>query len=190
VAERGRREYAEVMRRRYQEATRRQRGGILDEYCRVTRCQRKAAIRRLGAPARGRGAPAWRPARYGRELLPLLERLRRASDYLSGKLLRPILPALVTALETHHGVVVAPPARTALLAGSPRDPGPAAPAPAPPPSRPAPPQRPGLQRVRAQVPLRTWSEWGGVAPGALQGDLVLHCGETLPDAACALSLLR
>jgi hypothetical protein len=57
--------------------------------------------------------------RYGRELLPLLEQVWRASDYLSGKLLRPILPALVTALETHHGVVVAPAARSALVAASP-----------------------------------------------------------------------
>jgi hypothetical protein len=108
VTEQGRREYAEVMRRRYQDATRRQRGEILDEYYRVTRCHRKAAIRRLGAAARGRGRRPGRPARYGRELLPLLEQVWRASDYLSGKLLRPILPALVTALETHHGVVVAP----------------------------------------------------------------------------------
>jgi len=119
-----------------------------------------------------------------RELLPLLEQVWRASVYLSGKLLRPILPALVTALETHHGVVVAPPARTALLAASPatldrllrplRR------------RRPAPPRRsaPALQSVRAQVPLRTWSEWRGVAPGALQGDLVLHCGETLEGLYC------
>jgi integrase-like protein len=184
VTERGRHEYAEVMRRRYQDATRRQRGEILDEYCRVTRCHRKAAIRRLGAPARGRGRRPGRPARYGRELLPLLEQVWRASDYLSGKLLRPILPALVTALETHHGVAVAPPARTALFAASPatldrllrplRR------------RRPVQPRRiaPALHSVRAQVPLRTWSEWRGVAPGALQGDLVLHCGETLDGLYC------
>ena len=32
--------------------------------------------------------------------------------------------------------------------------------------------------MRAQVPVRTWQEWQGVAPGSLQADLVLHCGET------------
>ena len=113
---------------------------MLDEYCRVTRCHRKAAIRRLGAAARGRGRrPGW-PERYGRELLPLLEQVWRASDYLSGKLLRPILPALVTALETHHGVVVAPPGAYRPARRQPRDPGPAAAAPAPPSARPAPPQ--------------------------------------------------
>src|SRR5215813_13361458 len=43
VTEQGRREYAEVMRQRYQRATRQERSALLDEYCRVTRCHRKAA---------------------------------------------------------------------------------------------------------------------------------------------------
>src|SRR5215467_6756876 len=66
-----------------------------------------------------RGRAPGRPARYGRNLLPVLERIWLASDQLSGKLLRPILPALVTALERHHGVVLAPAVRAALLAASP-----------------------------------------------------------------------
>ena len=179
MTERGRREYAEVMRQRYQQASRRERGALLDEYCRVTRCHRKAAIRRLGAPVGGRGRPPGRPRRYSRALLPLLERLWLASDQLSGKLLRPILPALLTALERHHAVVIAPAVRHALLAASPatldrllrplRR------------RRPRQPRRlaPAVGSLRAQVPLRTWSEWTGVRPGALQGDLVLHCGESL-----------
>ena len=36
-----------------------------------------------------------------------------------------------------------------------------------------------LPSLRTHVPLRTWSEWAEARPGALQGDLVLHCGETL-----------
>jgi hypothetical protein len=53
--------------------------------------------------------------------------------------------------------------------------------------RPRPPRRPApaLPALRAQVPLRTWSEWRGVRPGALQGDLVLHCGETTAGRYCA-----
>ncbi|HKZ08694.1 MAG TPA: transposase family protein, partial [Methylomirabilota bacterium] len=39
--------------------------------------------------------------------------------------------------------------------------------------------------LRAQVPLRTWSEWTDVPAGALQGDLVLHCGETTAGRYCA-----
>ena len=32
--------------------------------------------------------------------------------------------------------------------------------------------------LKQQIPIRTWSEWAGVRPGEVQGDLVLHCGET------------
>jgi len=185
VTERTRREYAEVLRPRYQQADKRERGRILDEYCRTTGCHRKAAIRRLRAARRPPGRPPGRPCRYAsRELGPLLERVWLASDQLAGKLLVSILPALLTALETHHGVLIAPAVRAALTAASAatldrllrplrrrrgRQPRRLAPA---------------LGSLRAQVPLRTWSEWTGVAPGALQGDLVLHCGETTAGLYC------
>ena len=42
-----------------------------------------------------------------------------------------------------------------------------------------------LPSLRTHVPLRTWSEWTGVAPGALQGDLVLQGGETIAGRYCA-----
>jgi hypothetical protein len=102
----------------------------------------------------------------------------RASDHLSGKVLVAILPRLLAALEQHHGVVVAPPLRVALTAASPATPDrllrPLRQ------RRPRQPRRlaPALRTLRAQVPLRTWREWTGVAPGALQGDLGLHCGES------------
>jgi len=54
VTERGRREYAAVMRARHQQADKRERGRLLDEYCRTTGCHRKAAIRRLRARPRAR----------------------------------------------------------------------------------------------------------------------------------------
>jgi hypothetical protein len=119
------------------------------------------------------------------ELAPVLERAWVASDQLSGKLLRPILPALLTALVVHHGVGIAPAVRAALTTASaatldrllrplrrrrPRQPRRVAPALAP---------------LRAQVPLRTWSEWAWVRPGAVQGDLVLHCGESTEGRYCA-----
>jgi hypothetical protein len=179
VTERARREYAEVLGRRYRSAaTKRERGRILDEYCRTTECHRKAAIRRLGRAPRGARRPPGRPRRYGRELLPLLEQVWTASDQLSGKLLAPMVPTLVAALETHHGLIIPVPIRTALLAASPATL-----------DRLLQPLRRRLPRqprrsvtaggiVRAQVPVRTWGEWHGVTPGALQGDLVLHCGES------------
>ena len=186
MTERGRREYAAVMGARYQQADKRERGRLLDEYCCTTGCHRKAAIRRLRrAPRAPRRAPG-RPRRYvAPALAPILERAWLASDQLSGKLLHPIRPALLSALVTHHGLRVTPAVRAALTAASaatldrllrplrrrrPRQPRRLAPA---------------LASLRAQVPLRTWSEWTGVAPGAVQGDLVLHCGESTAGRYCA-----
>ena len=186
MTEQARREYAEVMRRRYAAArTKQDRGRLLDEYCRVTGGHRKAAIRRLRAAPEAAARRPGRAPQYGRELLPLLERVWLASDQLSGKLLRPILPTFLRALRQHHGVPIPPAVEAALTAASPatldrllrplRR------------RRGRPPRRasPAVPRIRAQVPLRTWSEWVGVAPGALQGDLVLHCGESLAGHYCA-----
>jgi Integrase core domain len=178
VTEGTRREYAAALRARYQLADKAGKGRILDEYCRVTRAHRKAAIRCLRRRPRSPGRPPGRPRRYGPALLPILERVWVASDYLCGKLLAPMMSVLVTALEHHHGLQVAPHVRAALLAASPatldrqlrglRR------------RRGRQPRRmvPALHALRAEIPLRTWSEWAGVAPGALQGDLVLHCGES------------
>jgi Integrase core domain len=174
------------MRARYQQADKRERGRLLDEYCCTTGCHRKAAIRRLRASPRAGSRSPGRPCQYvARELAPILERAWLASDQLSGKLLRPILPALLTALATHHGLGLTPEARAALTTASAatldrllrplrrrraRQPRRLAPA---------------LASLRAQVPLRTWSEWAGVRPGAVQGDLVLHCGESTAGQYCA-----
>ena len=173
-----RREYAAALRERHQAADKRGKGQILDEYCRTTGCHRKSAIRRLAAPARTTGRRPGRPPRYGPELLPLLDRVWEASDHLCGKLLAPMVAPLLRALEQHHGLPIAGPVRAALVAASPatldrllrplrrrraRQPRRASPA---------------VATLRAQVPLRTWSEWTGVPPGSVQGDLVLHCGES------------
>jgi transposase InsO family protein len=178
VTDRARREYAEALRPRYQQATKSERGSLLDEYCRATGMHRKAVIRSLGRRARpSRRAPG-RPRRYGPELLPTLERVWTASQRLCGKLLAPVLPTLLQALARHHGLVVPTGVRMALLAASP--------ATLERLLRPLRRQRgrlpyrasPAATALRQQIPTRTWSEWAGVAPGALQGDLVLHCGES------------
>lgn len=70
MTERARREYAEALRPRYQQADKQERGTMLDEYCRTTGCHRKAAIRRLRAAPGRAGRRPGRPPHYGRELLP------------------------------------------------------------------------------------------------------------------------
>jgi len=169
-------EYTETVRRRYVAATRELKSQILDEYCRTLRCHRKAAIRALGRkpPARQR---AGRRVQYDRSLVPTLEHLWQISDRLCGKLLAAALPTLIPALE-RHGQPIAPAHRRQLLALSPatidrllR------------PSRTRlgrQPYRPALVAsvLKQQIPVRTWSDWAGCRPGAVQGDLVLHCGES------------
>ncbi|MFQ5691410.1 MAG: transposase family protein [Gemmatimonadota bacterium] len=177
MTEQARYEYAEAVRRRYATAGKREKGQILDEYCRITRCHRKAAIRRLGrAPSAARWRPG-RPRRYGPEVTEVLARLWELSDRLCGKLLAPLLPLLLTALERHGVLTLTPVLRKQVAGLSPatvdrllrpvrqrlgRQPRRAAPA---------------GTTLKGQIPLRSWSEWQAVRPGALQGDLVLHCGE-------------
>ena len=169
-------EYTEAVRRRYVTAKREMKGQILDEYCRTLRCHRKAAIRALRRTPAARQR-AGRRVRYDRGVVPTLERLWQVSDRLCGKLLAAALPTLIPALE-RHGLRIVPAHRDLLLALSPATI-----------DRLLRPSRTRLGRqpyrvalpvsgLKQQIPVRTWSEWAGSRPGAVQGDLVLHCGES------------
>jgi hypothetical protein len=157
-------------------AEREMKSQILDEYCRTLGCHRKAAIRALGRRPQPRQR-AGRRVQYNRALVPMLERLWQISDRLCGKLLAAVLPTLVPALE-RHGLQLPPDDRRQLLALSPatldrllrpcrtrlgRQPYRVVPA---------------SRALKHQIPVRTWGDWTGVRPGAVQGDLVLHCGES------------
>lgn len=172
------REYVASLGPRYRAAARSAKSRILDEFCHVTGRHRKAAIRRLGRPLQRRRGGGGRPRRYGPEVAALLVHLWDASDYLCGKRLAPFLPAFLEALERHGEVHVPPHLRPLLLTLSPatidrllrgqRRPVPrglslSAPSPA---------------AFAAHVPVRTFADWADVAPGALQADLVAHCGES------------
>lgn len=178
MTQHARHEYAEALRARYRAATKQEKGQILDEYCRTTDCHRKAAIRRLGEhPLPHQRRRRGRPRCYRPEVVPVLVRLWEVSDRLCGKLLAPLIPVLLAALERHGTLLLAPALRKQLeglsaatidrllrpvrrqLGRQPRRAG-----------------APGA--FKGQIPLRTWSEWTTVRPGALQGDLVLHCGES------------
>ena len=169
-------EYTEAVRGRYEAAERQMKSRILDEYCRTLRCHRKAAIRALRRIPRPRRR-AGRRVQYDRSLVPTLEQLWQISDRLCGKLLAAALPTLVPALE-RHGLPIAAAHRRQLLALSPATI-----------DRLLRPGRTRLGRqpyrgalaasaLKRQIPVRTWGEWTGSRPGAVQGDLVLHCGES------------
>ena len=175
----GVREYVEAVRARSARATRREKGRLLTEFCATTGYHRTAAIRRLGAPRpAGAPAPAARPRRYGPAVAAALARVWEASGRRCAKRLVPFLPELLPLLERHGELALEASVRARLLelsaATADRLLGPH--------RRPAGRARPTYGRppsaaaLRALVPVRTWGEWAGAAPGALQADLVLHCG--------------
>lgn len=171
-------EYARAVSPRYLAASKREKGVILDEFCKTTGHHRKSAVRLLRNPPPSSRRTRGRPRQYG---LPVAEALRlvwEASDRACGKRLAPFVAELVSALERHGELHLAPGVRQQLLAMS-----------AATMDRLLKPYRSvGLRRpytqkrsptgLKARIPVRTFGEWKGVSPGSMQLDLVAHCGES------------
>jgi hypothetical protein len=173
-------EYAATVRERYGRARKKEKGRILDEFCQTTGLHRKSAIRLL-RPGRRLASVSkkGRPTRYGPEVTGALVKVWEAGDRMCGKLLAAVLPALVEGLERHGELYLPASVREALVSMS-----------AATIDRQLRSWRKGLGRqprrqaskvtgLKAQIPVRTWSEWKDVQPGSAQADLVLHCGESL-----------
>src|SRR3990170_3025395 len=163
-------EYAATVRPRYGRARKREKGRILDEFCQTTGMHRKAATRllgggrRLAAVAKKKG----RPSLYGPEVTEALVKVWEAGDRMCGKLLAAVLPALVGGLERHGELRLDASVRGALISMSaatidrrlqgwrkrlgrqPRR------------------QSASGGSLKAEIPVRTWSEWQGVRAGPVQ----------------------
>lgn len=173
-------EYAAALRPRYRAARRRDKAKILDEFCQTTGWHRKAAIRLLNEGELPKAARRGRPRKYGPEVVDPLRLVWEIGDRMCGKLLKAALPDLLAALQRHGELKLADAVRLQLLSMSAATIDRLLKQPALRPSHLRPRARQGVdQTLKSQVPIRTWSEWGGVLPGSLQADLVLHCGETL-----------
>lgn len=167
------------LRPRYRAASRAEKSAMLTRVCEVTGYHRKAVIRLLGTAASARrrtGRRPGRPERYDGAVRRAAVRAWEASGRLASKNLVDYLPTLLAQLERHGELTVEPAARAALLSVS-----------AATLDRLLRPHRQALGRrpdagststsaSRAQVPVRTTTEWRDVTPGSLQADLVLHCG--------------
>src|SRR6516225_6433266 len=94
-------EYTAALRPHYRLASRREKGRLLTEFCRITHRHRKVAIGLLRHPPKRARRRAGRPPQYVCSLRPVLEQLWEASDYLCSKRLAPFLPDLIEALERH-----------------------------------------------------------------------------------------
>ena len=171
-------EYAGALVPRYGAAGRAKKGRILDEFCQTTGMHRKAAIRLLGGVKPLKAGRRPRKRKYGPEAAEALRLVWEVGDRMCGKLLVGAVPGLLEALERHGELRLGATEREALLEMS-----------AATMDRLLKLARRAIGRqprrkstpttgLKAQVPIRTWSEWAGVAPGSLQMDLVLHCGES------------
>jgi hypothetical protein len=167
------------LRPTYRAASRAEKSAMLTRVCEVTGYHRKAAIRLLGAaqPARRTGRSPGRPRRYEAPARAAAAQVWEASGRLASKNLVDYLPTLLDQLERHGEVALEPAVRDHLLGVS-----------AATLDRLLRPQRAALGRrpwsgggaaspLRRQVPIRTFADWAGVAPGSVQADLVLLCGD-------------
>ena len=113
------REYLARMRERYQQAGRREKGGLLNEVCEVTGYHRKAVIRllRRGEPGR-RSRRRGRTVRYEPAVLEALRAIWTAAGYPWSVRLKALLPAWVP--WARRRVRLTPAIEAALLRISPR----------------------------------------------------------------------
>jgi hypothetical protein len=175
------REYAEAVRGRYRQASKGEKGRILDEFVAATGYHRVYARRLLGLVP---GAPPARPARaprrrrYGPLEQALLQACWLIADAICSKRLSPFLPELLARLAACEAL---PPEATAavvervgqmsaatidrLLRGERARGGRA--------GRSL--TKPGTL-LKGQVPIKTFADWDGTRPGFLEIDLVAHCG--------------
>ena len=87
-----RKQYLGTLLERYLKARKRQKGSILDEYCRNTGQNRKYVIRRLSGLARTEPRPPRKKApRYGQDTVWALEKLWKIFDFPCGQRLRPLI---------------------------------------------------------------------------------------------------
>src|SRR5262249_34975468 len=162
---------------RYGEAGRVERGRILDEFVAVSGYHRKHGMRvlRLG-PTGARKGP--RPGRrvYGEAVREALILLWEASDRVCGKRLKPLLPVLIEAMERHGRLELDAVVRAGVLAMSAATIDRALA-----PCREASGARrrwrsAGLPSGRREIPVRTFGDWQGPAPGFVEAGVVVHSG--------------
>jgi hypothetical protein len=179
VSAAARQELVQAVGERYRGGTADAKRRILDEFVVLTGYHRKHAIRVLNG---GTGTPATtkrgRLRLYDEAVRQALIVFWEASDRVCGKRLKPLLPVLLPALEGHGHVKLDATVRTHLLAvsastidrmlsgarasaGGRRSRAKTTPA------------------VRRRVPVRTFADWHDPAPGFVEADLVVHCGESM-----------
>lgn len=175
---RSRKQYLQTLLERYLKARKRQKGSILDEFCRNTGQNRKYVIRKMGRLASTEPRPPRkRVPRYGQETTRALETLWRIFDYPCGQRLRPLLETELDRLRRLGELKVSAPTAEKLRSVSPATI-----------DRLLRPKKeawklhhksgakgPGL--IAKKIPLRMGTG-NNIRVGSVDMDLVLHCGSS------------
>jgi hypothetical protein len=177
------RELIAAVRPRYLKANKAGKEQILNEFIATTGYHRKSAIRVLkhGPKPKGLKKPG-RQKIYRGEVVQVLEQIWEICGRICSKRLQPFLPEIVTILERHHELCLAPPIKTLLLGMSratidrclkkARFTAP---------QRGLSTTKPGVLLKQA-IPIRTFTPWEEERPGFLEIDLVAHCGSSAEGA--------
>jgi hypothetical protein len=172
-------EYAEAIKVRYRNGTKKQKGQILDEFTKATGLHRKAAIRLLNRSLVSKKKRSGRPTRYGIEIIQALKAVWEKSDRLCSKRLHPFLPEFLQVLRRCGESKIDAQVEAALCSMSPatidrllqswkRMNG----------HHSLSTTKPG-SLLRSAIPIRTFADWQENRPGFVEVDLVAHCGENM-----------
>jgi hypothetical protein len=185
-----RRSVAKVMAARYRKATKKDKGGMLDELIALTGYNRRYAIGLLCGQGKtikvgrrlrlvgdlGRSPKRRRPRMYDGVVLECLKKIWAILDFVCGKRLAAIIPEVVPVLERHHEIALDAATRQKLFSISPATI-----------DRVLTPERrkfalrgragtkPGTL-LKRHIPIRTFAQWNEARPGFVEIDLVGHDG--------------
>ena len=164
------------MARRYREASKKEKGSMLDELCELTGWTRRHARRALLQPATQPRSQPKRPRTYGQDVFGPLRFVWATFGGPAGKRLAPFMAEAIEALERHGEIELATDVRLKMLNIS-----------AATIDRMLSPERAKLRMkgrsgtkpgsiLRRQIPIRTFAEWDDARPGFCEVDLVSHDG--------------
>ena len=177
ISKMAKQELVATIRDRYRQASKKDKGRILDEFTAITGHHRKHGIRLLGGTADNKGKQALGRRIYDEAVREAVIVVWEASDRICGKRLKAALPNFVDSMERHGHLSLDPAVRERLHSAS-----------AATLDRLLKPIRStaGSRRKRrrrtymgSQIPVRTYNDWNWPPPGFLEIDLVAHCGGTL-----------
>jgi hypothetical protein len=178
VSKSARKEILAAVRVRYGQASRLEKGKILGEFAAVAGYHRKHAIRLLNPRTDVGGKTVIEGARiYGEAVKAALVLLWETADRICGKRLKAAIPHLVGALERHGHLKLDAEVRQQVLrvsaatidrmltaerkgAGSRR-------------------KRRLPQKLRKEIPIKTFADWKDPLPGFLEIDFVVHGGGSM-----------